>query len=911
MSVRNLKKLFHPSAVAVIGASNTPGTLGELFMRNLLAGGFKGPIMPVTGPVAEPVKGKAQPSSLPVPNQPVHSLSVHGVLAYPDVAALPLTPDLAVVCTPPETIPDIIEALGARGCGAVVLATAGLGPHAEAASAIARRFGIRLLGPNSLGVMVPNCGLNASTAHRPANPGRIAFVSQSGTLGTAVLDWARPKNVGFSHVVSVGDGTDLDFGDLLDYLGSDPEARAILIYLNGIRDARTFMSAARAAARNKPVLVIKGGRGVEDGSGAPVTTDAVYDAAFRRAGMLRVYEIEELFAAVETLSVLHRPKGERLAILGNSGGIAMLAADDLRDLGGKLADLSPETLARLDAALPAEVVRANPLDLHADADGSRYAAALGALALAREVDAILCMHAPVAVTSASEIAGKVVETARQTRRLAVTTCFVGADEVADARQIFHQAGMPTYETPRQAVQAFMHTVQHRRNQELLMETPASLPTEFTANTSMARQIIDAALERGHHVLNEAEAKALLAAYGIPAVETHIARTPEEARAVGAEMGGTLVLKIIAPDIPHKLEHGGVRLNIEDPAELEQAARLMAERFGKRFPDVRLDGFTIQRMERRPGATELAIKVATDPVFGPVIQFGRGGPVADILGDHAVGLPPLNMALARELAQRTRAWRLLGGYPGHEPADTEALCLTLIQVAQMVIDLPQIQGLEIDPLFADHQGVVALDARVFIQHSDDRSGADRLAIRPYPRELEEDFVMKNGRTVHLRPLRPEDEPNHHVFVSRLTSEDIRFRFFGLVQELPHSQMARLTQIDYDREMAFIATARCEDDPSKVETLGVVRAVTDPDNDDTEFSIVVRSDLKGSGLAKALMLKIIRYCRDRGTRTMAGQVLADNHRMLSFVESLGFRRLRVIDGDVVEIELDLQAPEPGLG
>ncbi|MFA7430032.1 MAG: GNAT family N-acetyltransferase, partial [Rhodospirillaceae bacterium] len=877
------------SCVAVIGASNTPGTLGELFMRNLLAGGFNGPIMPVAAAGTQ---------------------AVHGVLAYPDVASLPLTPDMAVICSPAEAIPAVIEALGKRGCGAAVLATAGLGSHAEVARTTARQFGMRLLGPNSLGVMVPSVGLNASAAHRPANPGRIAFVSQSGTLGTAVLDWARPKNVGFSHVVSVGDGNDLDFGDLLDYLGSDPEARAILLYLNGIHDARTFMSAARAAARNKPVLVIKGGRSAEGGANGPVTTDAVYDAAFRRAGMLRVYEIEELFAAVGTLSVLNRPKGERLAIIGNSGGVALLAADDLRDLGGRLAELRPETLERLDAVLPQNVVRGLPLDLHADADGTLYAKALGALAQSREIDAILVMHAPVAVTSASEIATKIIDTARQTRRMAVTTCFVGEDEVADAREKFHEAGMPTYETPRQAVQAFMHTVQHRRNQDILMETPASLPSEFTANTSMARQIIDAALDKGCHILNEPEAKALLAAYGIPAVETHIARTPEEARSVGADMGGTLVLKIIAPEIPHKLEHGGVRLNIEDPAELEQAARLMAERIGKRFPDVPLDGFTIQRMERRPGATELAIKVATDPVFGPVIQFGRGGAVADVLGDHAVGLPPLNMALARELAGRTRAWRLLGGYPGHEPADVEALCLTLIQVAQMVIDLPTIKGLEIDPLFADHQGVVALDARVYIGPADGRSGADRLAIRPYPQELEEDFVMKNGRTVQLRPLRPEDEPNHHVFISRLTPEDIRFRFFGLVQELPHSQMARLTQIDYDREMAFIATARCEDDPSKVETLGVVRAVTDPDNYDTEFSIVVRSDLKGSGLAKALMLKIIRYCRDRGTRTMAGQVLADNHRMLSFVESLGFRRIRVIDGDVVEIELDLQAPEPGL-
>lgn len=888
MSVRNLKKLFRPQSVAVIGASNTRGSLGALFMRNLLSGRFKGPIMPVT---------------------PKHE-AVQGVLAYPDVRSLPLTPDLAVICTPPAEVPPVAEALAERGTGAVILATAGIADLEAGLLKTLRGSGIRVLGPNSLGVIVPSIGLNASYAHRTAHPGRIAFVSQSGTLCTAVLDWAQPKGVGFSHFVSVGDGNDVDFGDLLDYLGSDPETRAILLYIDAVRDCRTFMSAARAAARNKPVLAIKGGRGVDSRTPLPGDTvappppDAVYDAAFRRAGMLRVYDIDELFAAVETLSVLQRPKGERLAIITNGAGIGLMAADDLKDMGGTLAQFSEDTEDQLKAVLPAGCAPTNPTDLLGDADGTRYTDILNILVETRDVDAILCMHAPVAVTSSTEIAEKVVEAAKRQRRVAVTTCWVGDAEVSEARRRFHEAGIPTYDTPRQAVQAFMHVVQYRRNQDLLMETPPSLPTEFTANTSAARQIIERALAQDYDVLSEPEAKAILSAYGIPTVETHVARTPEEAREQAASMGGTLVLKINAPDIPHKLEHGGVRLNIEDPDELEQAARLMQERMRRQFPDARLEGFTVQRMERRPGAFELAVGVAIDPAFGPVIQFGRGGAAADIVSDRAIGLPPLNMTLARHLIRQTKVWRLMHGYPGRPAVDFDALCLTLIQVAQMVIDLPEIQGLEIDPLYADEKGVVALDARIAIAEAPP-NGADRLAVRPYPEELEETFTMKDRRQVLLRPIRPEDEPNHHRFIARLTPEDIRFRFFGLVQQLPHSQMARLTQIDYDREMAFIATA--PDEAGNPETLGVVRAVTDPDNDSTEFSIVVRSDLKGSGLAKALMRKMIRYCRDRGTRVMVGQVLADNHRMLRFVESLGFRKARVLDGEIVEVELDLQAPQ----
>lgn len=904
MSVRNLKKLFRPKSVAVIGASNTPDTPGARVMRNLLHGDFKGPIMPVN---------------------PKYD-SVQGVLAYPDVNSLPLVPDMAVVAVPARDVPAVVDRLGARGCEAVVIISVGLNAETDAEGAtladsllrIARHHGIRLLGPNSLGVLAPGIGLNASLSPQPAHAGRIAFVSQSGALCAAVLDWARPRGIGFSHFIALGDGTDTDFGDVLDFLGSDPDTRAILLYVESIRERRNFMSAARAAARNKPVLTIKSGRhdrlacpelvveddAVEDLSGSATLagTDSVYDAALRRAGMLRVYDIEELFAAVETLGVINRPKGERLAIVTNSRGIGTMAVDVLHDLDGTLACFSEDTRSKLAGVLPPGCEVGNPIDLMGDAGATRYADALNVLVQAREVDSILVMHAPLGAVPAADLADQVIAVGRQHRRANITACWVGEEMVADSRARFHAAGVPTFETPHQAIQAFMHTVQYRRNQDLLMETPPSLPTDFTANTGVARSVVQRVLNEGRSVLSEPEAKAILAAYGVPTVETHIAATAEECRAIAEEMGGPLALKVISPDIRYKTERGGVRLNIETPEECERAANQMLERLHKALPDARIDGFTVQRMERRPGAHELVVGTANDPIFGPVIVFGQGGTASEVIADRAVALPPLNMALAQELISRTRVARLLERYRGHEAADLDAVCLTLIQVAQLIIDIPEIRQLDIDPLFADHQGVVALDARMVVGPAEVANGADRLAIRPYPRELEEIFTMKDGRDTLLRPIRPEDEPNHHIFVSRLTPEDIRFRFFGLVQELPHSQMARLTQIDYDREMAFVATA--PDGDGEEETLGVVRAVTDPDNETTEFSIVVRSDLKGVGLAKALMRKMIHYCRERGTRTMVGQVLKENQRMLHFVESLGFRRTRSVDVDVVEVELDLQ-------
>ncbi len=892
MSIHNLSYLFKPRSVALIGASDRPRAVGNVVMRNLLQGGFSGPIMPVN-PKRE---------------------AVSGVLAYPAVSSLPVVPDLGIICTPPATVPGIIEELGECGAHAAVLITAGLSNTlytkgkmvAEATMEAARRHSLHILGPNCLGLMVPGIGLNASFSHQPASPGKIAFVSQSGALCTAVLDWAKPRGIGFSHFISLGDTADVSFGDVLDYLGTDPSTRAILLYIEFIKERRNFMSAARAAARNKPVMVIKSGR-VAEGSraaashtGALAGSDAVYDAAFRRAGILRVYEIEELFAAVETLARARTIRqAARLAVLTNGGGIGVMVVDNLIEAGGRLAELSESTIAALDEVLPSNWSRANPIDIIGDAPPERYQSALKVLFDAPEVDTVLCMHAPVAISSATEIAQAVINMT-EARKASLMTCWVGGEAVATAREKFAEAGLPTYETPGQAVQAFMHVVNYRRSQELLMQTPPSAPRDFTPATSTARLVIENVLAAGKSMVSEPEAKAVLAAYGIPTIETHIVRTPEEAAHVAERMDGRIALKILASELSHKSDVGGVALDLNGSCEVEKAAQEMLTRVMESCPQAKIDGFTVQRMASRRGAEELIVGVTSDPIFGPVILFGQGGTAVEAIGDRAVALPPLNMTLARDMISRTRVFNLLKGFRERPAANIEAICLTLIQVAQLIIDIPEIVELDINPLFVDPEGVMALDARMKVATANSLN-TNRLAIRPYPKKLEETVTLRDKRRILLRPIRPEDEPNHHVFVSRLSKEDLHFRFFNRINKLPHSQMARLTQIDYDREMAFIATA--PDERGQSQTLGVVRTISDPDNQCAEFAVVTRTDHKGLGLGRIMMDKMIRYCRSRGTSEMVGRVLANNVRMLKLAEQMGFDRHYQADDELFEVSLNL--------
>ena len=890
MSIRNLDKLFHPSSIAVIGASNRPRSVGDTVMRNLLAGGFDGAIMPVNP------KYKA----------------VAGVFAYPDVTALPVAPDFAVICTPAATVPGLIDALGKRGTRAAVVLSAGLRDAVDETGETlslqmlkaARPHMLRILGPNCLGILSSPCGLNASFAPGAMLKGNIAFVAQSGAVASAVLNWASSRGIGFSHFLSIGDAADVDAGDLLDFLGSDANTRSILLYLEQVTSARKFMSAARAAARNKPVIVIKAGREAEGAAaaashtGALAGADEVYDAAIRRAGMLRVTTIQDLFNAAETLG-RGRPKpGDPLTIITNGGGAGVMASDALSARGGKLCGLTEDTIAQLDAALPATWSRGNPIDIIGDAPVERYVAALQAVLSNGNPQTVLLIYAPTAIVDSAEIARSVVPVIRDAGHT-VLTCWMGGDAVAEAREVCTSGGVPAFETPEAAVAAHMQMATFRQNQEALIETPPSVPETFTVNATAARVIIDEAVAAGRELLSEPQAKAVLSAYGLPVVETRIARSSDHAGRLARELGFPIALKVLSPDITHKSDVGGVALDLEDEVAVVSAAEAMRQRVSELQPEAQLTGFSVQQMARRPGAFELIVGARDDQVFGPVILFGEGGTAVEVIADRAVGLPPMNMALASRLIEGTRISNLLKGYRDRLAADLEAIALSLIKVAHLVTDLAEVAELDINPLIADETGVLVLDARIRVQQAD-RKGAERLSIRPYPKELEETVTL-GGRQVLMRPIRPEDESQHYEFLSRLAPEDIRFRFFSSVRDLPHSQMARFTQIDFEREMAFIATAPNEQ--GEPETLGVVRVVTDPDNEKAEFAIIVRSDLKGQGFGAALLDKMIAYCRGRSTRELVGQVMAQNHPMLGLAESRGFHHRHSDSPETVDVCLSL--------
>ena len=874
MSIRNLDHLFRPRSIALVGASHSPGSVGAVLARNLFRGGFEGPVMPVN---------------------PRHE-AIEGVLTYPDVASLPRTPDLAVISTPPEVVPGIVADLGKRGTRAVVVITAGFAespePHGRALQQAlldaARPHTLRVVGPNCLGILVPGLHLNASFAHLAPRPGGLAFVAQSGAVVTSVLDWAQPRDIGFSHVVSLGNTADVDVGDILDYLTNDPETRAILLYVEAVHGARKFLSAGRAAARTKPVLVVKAGRheaaarAAASHTGALAGSDAVYDAVFRRAGMLRVQTLEELFVAVETLAMTEAPRGDRLAILTNGGGAGVLATDALEELGGRLAELSPQTRARLDAALPPTWSHGNPVDIVGDAGPERYGTALRALVEDTGVDGVLVLNCPTAVASSTEAARAVVEVAASTRRPAIFTCWLGDATAREPRRLFGEQRIPSYSTPEHAARAFMSMVSYRRNQEILMETPPAVPEEVSPDLVRAREPIERAVAEGRAWLSESEAKQVLAAYGMPVVETRVALDPEEAAAIAAGLGGTVALKVLSPDVLHKSDVGGVTLDLE-PAAVRAAAEEMRARVLAARPDARILGFTVQPMVHRPGAFELIVGGTTDRDFGPILLFGHGGSEVEVVADQALGLPPLNMRLAQEIVSRTRISRQLAGYRGRPPVDLDAVALALIRVSSLVCDLPEIQEFDVNPLLADADGVLALDARIRVARAETGASA-RLAIRPYPVDLEEGVALADGRTLLLRPIRPEDEPALRATFSGLTPEEIRLRFFVPLKALSHVAAARFTQLDYDREMGLVLT-----DPGiagRTQIYGVVHLTADPDNERAEYGILVRHDMSGMGLGMLLMRRIIDHARARGIGEIHGDVLAENWKMRKLCRALGF-------------------------
>lgn len=886
MSVRNLDSLFAPRSVAVIGVSAREGNLGAIVLRNLLQGGFAGPVWPVNRRAGE----------------------IDGVPVFADLDALPGVPDLAVVCTPAATVPGLVEALGRKGTRAAIVLSAGLKqPAPDGASTLeqamldaARPHLLRVLGPNCIGALVPGIGLNASFAPGNAAAGHLAFVTQSGALATAMLDWANAQGIGFSHFISLGDSADVDFGDVLDYLASDSGTRAILMYAESVKHARKFMSAARAAARNKPVIIVKAGRAPEGAraaashTGALAGSDAVFDAAVRRAGMLRVDTLEALFDAASTLAHPRPWRGERLAIVTNGGGAGVLAADALALGGGQSAVLSQETLAQLDRLLPASWSRGNPVDLIGDAPVERYTQALQVLLAAPEVDGVLFMHAPTAIVPAAEIAAACVPLLRDAGK-PVLSCWLGGATVAPARRAFAQAGLSGYATPEHAVAGWLQLVHYHRNQEALLQLPVAQPAELEVDRAAARAVLREALDEGRAWLDEAQAKQVLQAYGIATVPTVGVRDAQEAVEAAEDLGYPVVLKILSPQIVHKSDVGGVALHLSSAQEVRAAAVRMRQEVARKSPQAHVAGFTVQKMAHRPHAHELIVGIADDAVFGPVILFGAGGTAVEVRRDSALGLPPLNARLARDLVAQTQVGPLLAGYRGHPPVHEAALVDVMLRVSQMAADLPELAELDINPLLADPQGVLALDARIRLRRPGAGEGS-RLALRPYPADLEETWTLAD-QALQVRAIRPEDGQRLAAFYAAASAGDLRLRFFLSRREVPHSELARYCQIDYEREMTFVAL-----DGDRM--VGEVRAVCDPDNEQAEFALQVASGWQRRGLGGRLLRKLVDYLRARGTREVVGQCLQENAGMAALARSCGFEVRPTPDG-TLRMRLPLSA------
>ncbi|MGN7512606.1 bifunctional acetate--CoA ligase family protein/GNAT family N-acetyltransferase [Aeromonas salmonicida] len=850
MKPSGLDRLFKPHSIAVIGASTDPQKAGHVVIRHLLAGQFKGPILPVSP----------------------HNKAIAGVLAYPDIVSLPLSPDLAIICTKRERVLSLIEALGKKGAGAAIILAADFSQEErEQLQHLSSQYGIRLLGPNSMGMLLPAQGINASFSPIAAKPGQVAFVSQSAAVSTTILDWAKQHELGFSAFISLGDHCDIDFGQLLDQLSRDGTTRAILLYMDKLHDARHFLSAARAASRNKPILVLKSGRH-DPAKGL----DNVYDAAIRRAGMLRVRDTHELFAAVETLSHSLTLKGERLAIISNGRGLANMAVDVLLERGGKL-------------AMP-------PKDIGSDADITAYQQALDTLLQGNEADAILLIHAPSLTARGAELARSLIDYVKQhprARRFNILTNWAGEYSAQEGRKLFTEAGIPTYRTPESAVAAFMHMVEYRRNQKQLMETPASLQGD-KLNVELCQQLIRQALERKQLTLDTHLVQPILQAAGLATLPTWIVSDAIEATLTAEQIGYPVAVKLRSPDIAHKSAVHGVMLNLRTSAEVAQAADAILDRVRQHDAGARIEGLLVQRMARRSGGLELRIRLQQDPVFGPVILLGESGAEPQ---EMVAALPPLNQALARYQVIGALKSRKIREQATPERLDIDALGQVLCQLSELLLAFPEIQELDLHPLQACGAEMVILDASLTLMPMTQQRCP--LAIRPYPTELEEGAWLKDQSHVLLRPIRPEDEPAHKQFVLKVSDEDRYKRFFADVGELGHEELARMTQIDYDREMAFVAVG--QDGAFSQQILGVVRAISNPDQSDAEFAILVRSDLKGLGLGKLMMEKIVRYARERGIGQLSGMTMPSNRGMINLAKRLGFKIDIQLEDGVVNMEL----------
>lgn len=892
MGQHYLKPLFAPQSVAVFGASDRTDAIGNIVFQNMLQSGFQGALYPIN---------------------PKHK-KIQGRKAYASIQQIQQEVDLAIIATPAATVPDIIEQCGKHGVKAAVIISAGFGEAGaagvtleQAVLANAKRYQIRLIGPNCLGVMRPDIGLNATFNHGNANVGNLAFVSQSGALCTAILDWAKTNGIGFSSVVSMGSSIDVDFGEILDYLVSDVNTHSILLYIEGIRNARGFMSAIRAAAQLKPVILVKVGRHSTASKAAMshtaslVGSDDAFDAAVKRAGVVRVQTVTQLFSVAKALSCGFHPTGNRLAIVTNGGGPGVMATDIAADLGLTMASLSSDTIEKLNVALPHTWSHGNPIDIIGDAQADRYHHAVKACLEDPNIDGVLTILTPQAMTKPLEAAKAVIALSNQYNK-PLLACWMGGTQVLESRKLFNAHKKPSFRTPEPAIEVFSFLSQYYKNQKLLMQVPGPLSHHIEPDIEGARMVIEGALQDRRKVLNEMESKAVLSAFHIPVAKTLVARSANEALQIALELGFPVAMKVNSPDITHKTDAGGVMLNLGNALEVRTAYQDMLDNIAQNRPDAHVDGISVESMVVKPNGREIMIGVTSDPVFGPVITFGAGGTTVEVMHDRAVALPPLNSFLVKELIHSTRTAKLLEAFRHMPAVNMEALESTLLRISEMVCELPMLMEMDINPLIVDEHGVLAADARIVVGFRTPAS--DRyahMAIYPYPSHLVSNWQLSDGTNVVIRPIRPEDAELEQQFMRSLSEESRYFRFMNSIQELTQTMLVRFTQLDYSREIALIAVTETHTKTTghhEIE-LGVARYSMNPDGESCEFAIVIADDMHGKGLGSKLMTALMDAARQRGLKVIQGEVLSQNAHMLSLMKKLGFSIKTSEEDDSIKI------------
>lgn len=887
MGIVNLNRVFRPHSIAVVGASDTPGKVGHTLLRNLITAGYKGRILPVNS------------------RRPV----IQGLPAVPNLRALSQPADLAILCTPAETIPNLIRECGEAGVGGVIIISAGFretgasGATLEAELQAARTAfpAMRVLGPNCLGVICPRIGLNASFAADTPRHGQIALISQSGALCTSLLDWALQENIGFSHFVSIGNMLDVGFGDLIDYFGEDPETRSIILYIESISDARAFISASRAFSRTKPIVAYKAGRFAESAraaashTGALAGEDAIFDAAFRRAGIERVFEMSDVFDCAELLARQRLPRGPRLAIVTNAGGPGVMATDALLSLRGELASLSTKTLEQLTELLPPGWSHSNPVDVLGDATPERFAKAVQIVLADEQVDAATIILTPQAMTDPTDTAKRVAAVCSEIRK-PILASWIGGRRVQEGERALVEAGIPVYRTPEPAVQAFMHLWSSARNRQTLYETPRDISVTFAHDSAGLRGTLATLIQRtAGDCLSEADSKTLLSAYGIPVSRTVEAGTVDEALQVAAELGYPVAVKVLSPQITHKTDVGGVALNVRTAEGVKLAFDQVTAAAKSHRPDAEIRGVTLQKMYDASTGVELIAGMKRDATFGAVMMVGAGGILAELLQDRALELPPLNERLARGMIESLRIRKLLEGYRGRPPVCQDQLIEALIRLSYLIADHPEICELDVNPLLATSDGVIALDARVILDRTacvEPPRAYSHLAIRPYPTEFVRQTTLADGTPVRLRPIRPEDIPLWLKMLNECSTETLHSRFRYLFKQATHEMAARYCFQDYDREIAIVV----EQEQAGVRRfLGIGRLSADLPHDSAEFSVLVIDEFQSHGLGTLLTGYCLEIARKWGVRDITAETGSDNRRMLSIFQQFGFR-VQVAESDV---------------